>query len=149
MADMYRTARESDGAACAAIVLDWVDTTAWMPNPDDRASVEAFWTVAFNEEKSSWVAERDGRVIGFCVRNAGEENNIGALYVARQARRSGVGRRLLDLAKADCSHITVWAWEANGSARRFYRREGLVELSRELDEETGLMDVEHVWRRTA
>jgi len=44
---------------------------------------------------------------------------------------------------------TFRAGEANGAARQFHRREGRVELSREPDEEVGLVDVEHVRKRTA
>lgn len=59
-------------------------------------------------------------------------------------------KALLDLAKADRDWITVWAYEKNEHARRFYRREGLVEICREMevfDDGSRLMDVEHRWTR--
>jgi len=86
----------------------------------------------------------DNRV-GFCVR---QEDNLTALYVARDFRGQGVGKSLLDLAKADRDWITVWAFEKNPRARKFYRREGCVEITREVDQATGLIDVEHRWTRS-
>ena len=87
------------------------------------------------------------KIIGFCVRNIGNENNIGALYVVPEARNYGIGKHLLDLAKEGCDYITVWAYELNTKARSFYHREGCIEISREFDTSVNLMDVEHRWKR--
>lgn len=94
------------------------------------------------EVPTSWVAERDGAVVGFCLR---EDDNITGLYIARRARGAGVGKALLDLAKTDRTWITVWAYEKNTRARKFYRREGCVEVSREVEDGSGLIDLEHRW----
>ncbi len=96
---------------------------------------------------SAWVAEMDDQVVGFCVRS---DDNITGLYVAEHARSKGVGKALLDLAKKDRSWITVWAYEKNEQARKFYRREGLIEISRDLEiyeDGVELIDVEHRWFR--
>ena len=81
---------------------------------------------------------------GFCTR---DDDSIGALYVATEVRSTGIGKRLLDMAKADRDWITVWAYEKNTDALRFYRREGLVEVSRAIENESNLMNVEHRWTR--
>lgn len=146
MTYLFRTAQPSDAIDCVKILCDWVDETPWMPNKlDDKQTLEAYWCDIFKTEKA-WVAENKNQIVGFCVRNNGDDNNIGALYVVPEARNCGIGKRLLDLAKANCGHITVWAYEANEQARRFYGREGLIEVSREFDDELNLMDVEHRWK---
>jgi hypothetical protein len=52
------------------------------------------------------------------------------------------------MAKADREWMTVWAYEENPRARKFYRREGCVEISREIEEGTGLVDIEHRWAKS-
>lgn len=139
----YRTARGSDATACAKIIREWGDDTQWMV-PLDSLEPMASWWRALLETETAWVAQKDRRVVGFCVR---EDDNISGLYVASDAQSCGVGKALLDLAKVDREWITVWAFEKNVLARKFYRREGLVEVGREQDANTGLVDVEHRWTR--
>ncbi|MEE9319925.1 MAG: GNAT family N-acetyltransferase [Granulosicoccus sp.] len=117
-----------------------------MPVLDDQRPMEVYWRGIF-ETEMAWVAQQKNQIVGFCVRDKGDENNIGALYVVRKARNGGIGKRLPDLAKDNRSHITVWAYEANVQARKFYRREGFIEVSREFDVEANLVDIEHRWKR--
>jgi GNAT superfamily N-acetyltransferase len=142
----YRKAKSSDSKHCVKILREWADETPWMPELDDLKPMEEFWKGIF-ENDPTWVAEFNAEIIGFCVRNTGHENNIGALYVVPEFRNCGVGKHLLDLAKEKCSHITVWAYEKNTKARRFYQREDCNEVSREFDEEVNLVDIEHRWKR--
>lgn len=146
MKPYFRPAVPSDAPGCVTVLRDWVDETPWMRESATRSAMEAFWRRGL-ETEFAWVAACRREIRGFCLRNVGDENNIGALYVARAARGRGVGKGLLDRAKAGCDHITVWAFERNVEARRFYAREGLIELSRERDDFTGLIDVEHRWER--
>ncbi len=142
----FRTGTPADATACAKIIRDWGKETPWMTKLDELTPMAAYWRRVF-ETEPVWVAEKQSCVVGFCVRT---DDNVSALYVARQARNHGVGKRLLDFAKADRDWITVWAYELNVPARRFYRREGLVEISRvteKYDDGVSLVDVEHRWRR--
>ncbi len=145
MTYLYREAKSSDSKYCVAILRDWVDETSWMPELDDLEPMEKYWKDVF-ENEPTWIAELNNKVIGFCVRNIGSENNIGALYVVPDSRGHGVGKHLLDLAKEGCDHITVWAYEKNTEARKFYQRENCIEVLREFDENVNLMDVEHRWK---
>jgi GNAT superfamily N-acetyltransferase len=143
----FRSATPSDAKAASEIIHAWDAEMDWMVPLDTVASMTEFWADRI-EKSQGWVAEADGVVVGFCVRT---DDNIDALYVVRAARGQGVGKRLLDLAKEDRDWITVWAYEANAEARRFYRREGLVEISREMEtyeDGSSLMDVEHRWTRS-
>jgi len=142
----FREAQPSDATACVKILSDFFDESDWLPfNFGELSSVEEWWCDHFRNEKA-WVATKGDQIVGFCSRQQ-YNNNISALYVVPKARNSGVGKRLLDLAKENCDEIIVWAFELNTEARRFYRREGLVEVDRELDEELNIMDVEHHWKR--
>lgn len=148
MSYTYRSALAGDSAACAQILSDRVYATEWMPNKiDELAELEKWWGQHFQEEHA-WVAVNHDTIVGFCSRQRGS-NNISALYVAPEHRRHGFGKCLLDLAKDGCNRIIVWAFEDNEHARKFYRREGLIEVDRELDDDLDIMDVEHRWTRHA
>ena len=114
-----------------------------MADLDDLQPMQAFWSDIFATDLV-WVAQMGDRIAGFCTR---DDDNIGALYVVAEARNTGIGKRLLDTAKADRDWITVWAYEKNIHALRFYKREGLVEVSREIENESNLMNIEHRWTR--
>ena len=146
MTYLYRETQPCDAIDCVKILRDWAEGCPWMPKLDDRQPMEEYWCHVF-ETDMAWVAQQNNQIVGFCVRNRGDENNIGALYVASKARNRGIGKRLLDLAKGNCNHITVWAYEDNLQARKFYHREGLIEVSREFDNEINLVDIEHRWTR--
>ena len=141
----YRPAGASDGRSCAEIVRDWSVETPWLGPLNDFESVVEWWTGCLRNVDTSWVCEENGKVVGFCVR---QDDNITGLYVSRDARSRRIGTHLLDMAKVDREWITVWAYEQNPRARKFYRREGCVEISRETEERTGLVDVEHRWTKS-
>lgn len=111
---------------------------------DDPEPVAASWRELL-ETETSWVAEKEGRVVGFCVR---ENDNITGFYVQSDMRSIGIGKALLNLAKSDRDWITVWVYEMNEKARAFYRREGLQNIGREKDEHSHLMYVEMRWTRS-
>lgn len=142
MTYVYRLAEKRDGRACAKIIEDWSAETAWLSPPWEFDRLAAWWSGCLDGVETSWVAINQGKVVGFCVR---EDDNITGLYVARGHRGTGVGKGLFDLAKAGEDFVTVWAYEKNTRARKFYRREGCREISREREEGTGLIDVEHRW----
>ncbi len=143
----FTTRRSSgpDSISCATIIREWGQETPWMVPLDELEPMAASWYDMLNSD-TAWVAESEGRVIGFCVR---ENDNITGLYVANDAQSCGVGRALLDLAKLNRDWITVWVYEKNVRARAFYCREGLVEIGREKDEDSHLMYVFGRWKRSA
>lgn len=141
MTPHFRSGQTTDVVACVDILRDWAEETPWMAELDERGSMQAFWRDIFETDKV-WVAQTGSRIVGFCTR---DDDNIGALYVIAGERSTGIGKRLLDLAKADRDWITVWAYEKNKDALRFYHREGLVELKREIEVESNLMNIEHRW----
>ncbi len=137
----FRAGKPSDALACAQIIRDWGDESPWLDPLDELQPLAAFWCEVFRKD-TVWIAEKNDTIVGFCVR---EDEFICGLYVAREARNHGLGKQLLDLAKEGRDRIVVWAYEANEQARKFYRREGLIEICREVEDGTGLMNVEHRW----
>ncbi len=85
-------------------------------------------------------------VLGFLARNGAEVN---ALFVETSARNRGVGRVLLDDAKEASDVLTLWTFQANQGAQRFYRREGFVEIRRGdgRDNDEGLPDILFRWQK--
>ncbi len=147
MTFLIRSGKKSDAITCVDILRDWADETPWMAELDDLEPMQAFWTDVF-ETDLVWVAEIDGRIAGFCTRGVDDgPDNIGALYVVTEERSAGIGKRLLDMAKAGRDWITVWAYEKNVRALKFYKREGLIEISREVEKSSNLMNIEHRWHK--
>ena len=91
-----------------------------------------------------WVAEAGGTPVGFVAFARGWVNH---LYVAPAFQRRGLGRRLLELAKASCPALQLWAFEANAPAIAFYRREGfrVVERTDGAANEARMPDVRMEW----
>jgi GNAT superfamily N-acetyltransferase len=144
-----RSGNKSDTIACVDILRAWAAETPWMAELDDLKPMQDFWIDIF-ENDLVWVAEIEGRIVGFCTRGIEDgPDNIGALYVISEARSTGIGKQLLDKAKENRDWITVWAYEKNSDALRFYKREGLVEIRREIETESSLMNVEHRWNKTS
>ena len=140
-----RSGQQSDVAACVDIMCVWVDETPWAFEPDSHHELVSIWNGYF-KVFLVWIAEDEGNIVGFCTRN---DDNISALYVATDARSKGIGKCLLDAAKADRDWITVWAYEKNVQALKFYKREGLVEISREVEDGSNLVDIEHRWTNSS
>jgi ribosomal protein S18 acetylase RimI-like enzyme len=115
-----------------AEVLDALDPARFAERRRERAVPPGARTL---------VAERDGTIIGFVsfgpsrVQQAHDEydrsaGELYALYVDPAHWGAGVGRRLLDAARAGLAaeypEIRLWVLEENHRARRFYERAGLA-----------------------
>ena len=146
--------RERHAAACAAILDGWIEETAWMPRLHDRASIGRFVHDVVFAMRHVFVAVPDapGTVVpsdeprGFLAVDI--EDMVAALYVAAPARGRGIGRALVERAKAETpGGLRLWTFRPNHAARLFYAREGFEEIGRtEGDNEEGLPDVLLEWR---
>ena len=109
----------------------------------DQASMEWFWGDRLMMA-AGWVAETDGRICGFCVR---DQDTVIALYLSPEARGKGIGRALLSLAQEGCNVLRLKVFVANAMAQRFYGRQGFQEIARSAgDNEEGLPDIEMRWQ---
>ena len=137
-------AQAGDDFALAAILSDWIDETPWMPRLHTREDDRAFVADLIHSGGVLSLRE-DGRPVGFLFESGG---HIGAFYLAPEVRRRGLGRRLLDLLKTEYPRLDLWTFAANAEARRFYLREGFVEVERTAgDNDEGLTDIRLVWRK--
>lgn len=130
---VIRAAVAADLPACAEIVNDWLDEAGWLPRPKCRDEIAAMFEPALLTRRRMLVAEDAGQVVGYLT--MAEDGDVPALYLAPPARGWGLGRRMLDRAKAmSADGITLRVWEPNTAARRFYAREGFIELPKRRDD---------------
>ncbi len=93
-----------------------------------------------------WVAEEDGRVVGFAGLG---DDLLRHLWVHPDAQNRGAGAALLDKAKERRpGGFRLWVFQKNTGARRFYERHGftLVELTDGQRNEEKEPDALYEWR---
>jgi GNAT superfamily N-acetyltransferase len=83
-----------------------------------------------------WLAERDGALLGFASTTPSRDpgagtstGELGALYVRKEIAGSGIAAALLAWATKDLHTrgfhpLTLWVFETNARARRFYEKHG-------------------------
>jgi putative acetyltransferase len=121
-----RYATTADLPVCADIINDYIDATEWLPRTIDHAAVEALFVPSLLETRTLFVVEEHGKITGYL--SMSNDGFVPALYLRPGARGRGLGKRLLDAAKAahpDGLELTVF--EHNIDALRFYQREGFQE----------------------
>lgn len=146
MSATIRRAVPADAAALAELgAATFVETFGHLYTPEDLQAfldeshtVEAYATVLANPDYALWIAEADGRAIGYA--QAGrcglphadvrpEDGELKRLYLLRDAQNGGTGRALMDAAMAWLlcdGPRTLWlsVWSENFGAQRFYARYG-------------------------
>lgn len=98
------------------------------------------------DEHEVWVADDGDGVLGFAALSP---DTLLQLHVSPGEQSKGIGSRLLDRAKElRPAGFTLWVFQANDGARRFYERHGL-ELVQETDgagNEEQQPDAQYAWR---
>ena len=129
-----REYRDADYDACRAL---WVELTQHhrdiyddqsIGGDDPGASIDEH--LASPKRRATWVAERDGVVLGFCSLNAEyDAGEIDPVVVAKAQRSQGVGTALLETAIAEARsrgmrNVSIQPVARNADAMRLYRRLG-------------------------
>lgn len=140
----YARATLDDATALARILGDWIAETDWMPELHSAEDHRNFLARLIAE--CEVILARREQPVGF-VALRGDE--VAALYVASDRRNRGIGSGLLDRAKQHRARLGLWTFQANSGARRFYARQGFVEVRQTdgADNDEKLPDVYLQWRR--
>lgn len=138
-----RPARPDDAAMLALILADWNRRTDWLPEVHTQDELHIL--AASLVERLDVVVTGDPAQ-GFIARDGGM---VHALYVLPALHGIGIGKRLLDHAKAGSAELTLWCHQANTRARGFYARQGFceVEAGDGSGNDEGLPEVRLVWHR--
>ncbi|MEU5460771.1 GNAT family N-acetyltransferase [Streptomyces althioticus] len=142
--------RRAAGSDAAEVAEVWLRSfTAALPDvrrahTDDE--VRAWIREVVVPGQETWVAAVDGSVVAMMVR---EGDDLDQLYIDPAWQGRGIGGRLVDVAKERSpSGLTLWTFQVNEAARRFYERHGFVakEWTDGLRNEEREPDVRYEWR---
>jgi ribosomal protein S18 acetylase RimI-like enzyme len=144
MATSIRRATHADAPAVAEVFIASRATMTYLPklHTDDDTRQHFARVVA---DKETWVAERDGKVVGFAVIDGGWLEH---LYVHPVRFNTGTGDKLFgQVTKQHPQGFQFWAFQKNAGARRFYERHGcaLEKLTDGADNEEKEPDALYVW----
>jgi GNAT superfamily N-acetyltransferase len=141
--------RRATAADAGAVADVWLRSyAAALPavrraHTDDE--VRAWFRDVVVAERETWVVEAAGTVVGLMVLGPGE---IDQLYLDPDWRGRGLGDRLVELAKQLFpSGLSLWTFQVNEAAGRFYERHGFVAVERTdgAGNEEREPDVRYVW----
>lgn len=144
---IVRSANQSDLPKCAQIINEWIDSTSWMPRVASREEIASNFEPSLLEKRFFRVVEIGQHVCGYMSLEPSEQH-IHGLYISKESRSSGAGKALLDVAKsAFPSFLKLATFQDNAKARRFYEREGFVEVGRsDGDNMENLPDILYRWQ---
>ncbi|MEO5703735.1 MAG: GNAT family N-acetyltransferase [Candidatus Limnocylindrales bacterium] len=156
-----RRATALDAAAIAEVFLGSFRATYDFPLAHTDDEVRGWWRDRVVPTMETWIAVDDaadpadaralgalgalGQVVALMVVAPG---HLEQLYVAPDRLGGGIGRRLLELAKERSpAGLSLWTFQVNHRARRFYERNGFaaVEFTDD-DNEERQPDVRYEWR---
>ncbi|WP_405521335.1 GNAT family N-acetyltransferase [Streptomyces canus] len=143
---VIRRATASDASATADVYLRSFAAalpTVVRPRSDDE--VRAYIRDVVVPSRETWVAAAEEQVVGLMV-IAGDL--LSQLYLDPDWRGRGIGDRFVALAKERSPQgLSLWTFQVNKPAHRFYERHGFVEAVRTdgSGNEEREPDVRYVW----
>ena len=143
-----RRGEPEDATPIARIMRSTYDRMDYIPRLHTHEEDLAYIGGLFGE-REIWVAENDGGVVGFAILSADE---LTQMHVAPSEQNAGIGSAMLARAKERRpGGFTLWTFQKNVGARRFYERHGLevVRLTDGAGNEEREPDVQYAWRPSA
>lgn len=113
----------------------------FIPRQYWEGQLETVRTLLPQAELYVW-QDGDSKVQGF-IGLSGE--HIEGIFVWPPAQSQGIGRALLDRAKAAHDRLTLNVYRKNNQAAAFYRREGFRVRSEGVDGNTGELECRMAW----
>lgn len=90
------------------------------------------------------VALVSDKIVGMIAYN---ETEISQLYIHLDYQGIGIGQRLLDRAKEKSNgRLTLYTFEVNKKAQRFYEKHGFTIIGRGYENEENLPDIKYEWK---
>lgn len=143
-----RRGEPEDATPIARIMRSTYDRMEYIPRLHTHEEDLAYIGGLFGE-REIWVAENDDGVIGFAILSADE---LMQMHVTPGEQNAGIGSSLLARAKERRpAGFSLWTFQKNVGARRFYERHGLevVRLTDGAGNEEREPDVQYAWRPSA
>jgi putative acetyltransferase len=141
---VIRRATPDDAEAVGRLFVRARDEMTYLPPiGDEGRSKLGGWIV---ERHEVWVAEEDGRIVGFAGLHPGLLEH---LYVDPEEQNRGIGTELLEHVKGlQPEGFELWVFQKNEAARRFYERHGarLVRLTDGAENMEREPDALYEWR---
>lgn len=144
---VFRRAVDSDVAGLAETWLRSFRAalpTVHLAHGDDE--VRDWFAAVVVPRYETWIAGADGSVVGLLVLDGDE---LEQLYLDPSWRGKGLGDRFMALAKQQRPDgLSLWTFQVNGPARRFYERHGFIAVERTdgRRNEEREPDVRYVWQ---
>ncbi len=140
-----RPAQPTDAGKIGDVMHQFAIRTDWMPELYTGAQCIAFCGDMIDR---GWVtvAGREDVAEGFIAQD-GEE--ICAFFISTEVRSRGLGRMLLNHAKKQSDRLTLWTFEPNERAHKFYLRQGFVETHRTdgSGNDENLPEIHYLWTK--
>ena len=147
--DVLRRAGAPDARAAADVWLrSFAAALPTVVSPRSGDEVRDYFRDVVVPFRETWVADagyRDG-IVGVMVLS---DDQLSQLYLAPDWRGRGLGDRFVGLAKERSPQgLTLWTFQVNKPAHRFYERHGFVavEYTDGSGNEEREPDVRYVWR---
>jgi ribosomal protein S18 acetylase RimI-like enzyme len=119
---MIRRHRPDDVDAIAELYERSFATLTFLPTLHTLEEHRA-WFGQVVDQREMWVWEEEGAILGFIVLG---DTTVDYLYVEPEMTGRGIGSALLDHAKEwRPGGFSLWTFQQNEGARRFYERHGL------------------------
>ncbi len=127
-------------------VVMWRDSKKLAIGQEEQHSMEShiyFLNHILLEEFQLDLAFMDNQVIGMIAYN---EKEISQLYIHIDYQGLGVGQTLLDnVKKQSGGRLTLYTFEVNKNAQRFYEKNGFIIIGRGHENEENLPDIQYEW----
>jgi GNAT superfamily N-acetyltransferase len=141
-----RAARADDAEAVADTFIPSFESLTFLPALHTHDEHRAFIRELVLVRNEVWVAEQDGRIVGFAALT---DDGLEHLYVHPAAQGGGAGSALLATAKERRpGGFSFWVFQENRQARRFYEARGctLLRLTDGSGNEERTPDALYEWR---
>ena len=124
----------------------WLNSNIEAHNFIDKS----YWKKNFEMVKNAlpqaeiYIYEENNNIMGFVGL---VENYIAGIFVEKNFRGKGTGKKLLDYAKSIKNNLTLNVYEKNIDAVKFYKREGFTVEKFGIDENIGEKEFMMSWEK--